>query len=88
MVAMAITGGGAGDTGARRAVDLVACSDPGAGAGLDHDLVAGMDVFADRAGRQPDAIFMHFDLFRHTDAHRTNLQAVSGVIKPRKADTL
>jgi hypothetical protein len=44
-----------GNARAGSAVDVVARPDPGAGTGFDHDLVAGMDVFTNRAGREPDA---------------------------------
>ena len=61
--------GGRGDRRPRPAIDLVGRADAAAGAGLDQHLVAGRDIFADRARRQPDAIFLDLDFLGHTDAH-------------------
>ena len=50
-----------GDLGAGGLIGAVVGADAGARAGLDHDLVAVGDIFAHRAGRQADAVFVVLD---------------------------
>ena len=61
--------GGPGDLGAGGAIGIVVGADAGARAGLDQHLVAVRDIFAHRAGRQADAVFVVLDFLRATDAH-------------------
>ena len=62
-------GRAAGDAGADLAVGLVGGADPRAGIGFDDHVVARGHIFAHRARRQADAVFVDLDLLRHSDAH-------------------
>jgi len=66
-------GSGFRDAGSGLAVDLIARADAGTGVGLDHHAVTVLDIFANGAGGQADAVFMDFDFLWHTDAHRWTL---------------
>ncbi len=59
-----------GDAPARRLVGRVVEADAGAGASLDHHLVAVMDEFAHAAGHQADAVLVRLDLLGDADQHQ------------------
>ena len=65
--------GGLGDFGACGAVGVVVGADAGAGAGLDQHLMAVGDIFAYRARRQADAVFVVLDFPGAADAHLRDL---------------
>ena len=57
-----------------------------AGVGLDDDIVAGSHIFAYRARREADPVFVDFDLLRHSDPHCwtlpvQNLPSILGKIR-------
>jgi hypothetical protein len=56
--------------GARLAIDVVVGADARARILLDDDLMAGADIFADRARCQADAIFVRFDFLGDPYSHR------------------
>ena len=62
-------GGGPGDSRAGGTVGVVVRSDAGAGAGLDQNVMAVRRIFAHRARRQANAIFVVLDFPGAADAH-------------------
>src|SRR5438105_15005638 len=55
-------------------VVVVRITGAGTGAGFDHDLMAALDELINSRRKQPDAIFLIFDLFRNTDDHGARIR--------------